>query len=116
MITEDLKILYDRAQQYSIAKYNNDPYHIALEPDGTISVHLLVAHGCCGDPDEFTDEYFKVEDLSSDLDAVIAERKKKEEEERKKQQEKWEKEKKEREERDRNNRKAEYLKLKKEFE
>lgn len=116
MTQEDLRTIYERAKQYIIAKYNIEPIAIEIEEDGTMSAEYLESRGCCGDPDEYSHHYFSVEDLTSDLDELVLERKRKEaiETERRKAYE--EEQRKERGRRDKEARKQRFLELKKEFE
>lgn len=110
--TEDLKVLYERAEQYSIAKFGKNFERLHIDERGVLELRWSGYER--GDDDNL--EYVEPEDLTQDLDILVAERKAKEEQERirkaeldeiaKQKHAAWEK----------SNRKAQYLKLKQEFE
>lgn len=88
---ELLQTIYDRAVQVSLAKFNSTPDQIHLEEDGAITLEWTIH--CYGDTD-YEYETIKADELNSDLDQLILERKEKEElqrielEKKKKEQEK----------------------------
>jgi hypothetical protein len=89
--TEDLKTIYDRAIQYCIAAFGDEPNNIEIYEDGTL-IALYVDY-CCGSREE-SSESIPIEKLTEDLDEVIKERKQREEDQRiKRQQEEIEREK-----------------------
>ena len=111
--SELLQTIHTRAEQYAIARWNKGtPDRIELE-GGAIALAWERYRG--GEWDcEY--EYIVAEDLTADLDAVAEERKRKEEEARlaMERERKFQEEKRQAQEKER--RRAEYLKLKKEFE
>ena len=112
MNTDNLLTVYKRATQYCVAAYGKEPDEIHIEEDGGLKA---VWWAYSRDHEEEC-EYFYSEKLTDDLDAVYNERKKKEEENRIKQEAYNKEQQKIRERQDKERRKAEYLKLKKEFE
>lgn len=111
--TDLLKLIFERAEQYAIAKYNKSPDYIRLDEDGDIRL-IYEYRDCCGGWD--TDYYdVKANELNSDLDTLIKERKEIEEKQRIADELKREKDRIETLEREKRNRYAEFLKLKKEF-
>jgi hypothetical protein len=112
--TEQLITLYQRVEQYYIAKFGKTADYISLESDGTF--HCYREEYCCGDTDRFDELYISPEVLNDDLDKLVELRKLEEEKRRLAQLEKNRIEKENREFREKEKRKAEYLKLKKEFE
>jgi len=113
MNTETLSTLYKRAIQYCVAAYGNgEPDEIHIEQNGGLKAKWWAYSR---DYDDYY-EYFDVEKLTDDLDAVYNERKKREEEERIKQEAYYKEQQKIREQQEKERRKSEYLKLKKEFE
>lgn len=112
--TELLKTIYTRAEQYAMARWDRkSPTKIELEPDGTI---LVIWEYYNRGGEDYDYEYIDVENLTEDLDAVVAERKRKEEEARiiMERERKFQEEKRLAQEKEK--RRQEYLKLKKEFE
>lgn len=73
---ELLQTIYDRTVQVSLAKFNDTPDQIRLYEDGSISVVWDIS--CCGET-EYDYKDVTAEELNSDLDALIKERKEKEE-------------------------------------
>lgn len=71
MTKEDLKIIYQKANQYIFAKYGEDPYSIRIEDDGTLSAEYLAVRGCCGDSDEYGSYYFSINDLDANLEVLF---------------------------------------------
>jgi len=88
---ELLQTIYDRAIQVSLAKFDSTPNQIHLDDNGNIN--LVWDISCCGETEY---EYWNItaDELNSDLDQLIIERKEKEElqrieaEKKKKEQEK----------------------------
>ena len=113
MTTELLQTIYNRAMQYCHAKFGKEADELHIIDDGSFKV--IWGESCRGQYYE-DEQYFGVECLSADLDAVYAERKQLEEEARLKQQKENEKRDRERKQRETEERKQQYLKLKKEFE
>lgn len=109
--TELIETTYKRANQYAITKYGSEPAYIRIEEDG----FRAVWYGHYRDDDD-DEEFFTVDCLTEDLDKVAAQRKIDLEEESKRYKKKQEQDRIEREKREKENRKAQYLKLKKEFE
>lgn len=108
----DLKTIYQRAMQYGVARFGEEPDRIQISEDG-LNLVYITSH--CGDVDE---DYHVIseEDLTSDLDTVYAERKRLEEEERQKQLIERERRERERKKAEKEERRRQYEKLKKEFE
>ncbi len=73
---ELLQTIYDRTVQVSLAKFNSEPHQIHLEENGSITLEWTIH--CYGDTD-YEYETIKSDELNSDLDALIKERKEKEE-------------------------------------
>jgi hypothetical protein len=111
--TELLQSLYNQATQYALAKYGTIPDAIIVQSDGTISAKWSY-YSCGSWEDDY--EYFTAENLDESLEAIAEERRRNEELARiakikqdEENEKRWKQEAK-------NKRKAEYLKLKKEFE
>lgn len=114
-ITEDLlEIILTRAGEYATTKYGKKPDYIKAYSDENC-LYAIYDVGCCGSYEEES-ELITAENLTEDLDVVVEERRKQVEEQRVKLEIYYAQQKKEREERELKNRKAEYEKLKKEFE
>ena len=111
--TEDLKVIYDRAVQYHIAKYGSEPDSINIDENGGLTAET--SSYCCGST-EYDYEYFSVEDLSADLDELVEYRKRKEEQARLERQRIRQEEEIAQQKREKERRLADYHKLKKEFE
>lgn len=111
--SELLQTIYDRAKQYALTKYGEEPDRIEIDSDGTITVRFIDYR--CGEIDENT-EYIVAENLSEDLDDVAKVRKEKEEQERIKREEYNKEQERLRKEREKETRRQNYLKLKEEFE
>jgi hypothetical protein len=113
-ITEELlQKLYDRANQFSIAKYHKSIDALEINDNG----NLILVHEeySCGSYEREHTEV-SIDDLSEDLDKLVEERKKKEEEERIKAEIQRKEQKRIEEERKKENRRKLYLELKQEFE
>lgn len=111
--TEDLKKIYDRAVQIFSAKRGFMPDSVMIDDDGSIKVEHVQYY--CGDSD-YTQEYIRAEDLTNDLDEIILQRKEQEEKEKQAQYKHQVEQDALRKVTEKNNRKAQYLKLKEEFE
>lgn len=111
--TELLQTIYERAIQYTIARYGNEPDRIEVNPDGMITARWIDSRW--GEVYEDT-QYISAENLTEDLDAVAKERKEKEEQERIKRDAYNKEQERKRNKLEKEKRKQEYLKLKKEFE
>ena len=110
---EGIAKLYNRCREVCLAKHNVDPDSIELNDDGTITA--VTEDYCCGSSDY---DYFEIlaEDLSSDLDKIVEERKERERKEKEEEEKRRAERERQREIREKAKRKGEYLKLKKEFE
>ena len=88
---ELLQTIYDRTVQVSLAKFNDTPDQVCLYDDGSMSLEFRTH--CCGET-EYDYKDVTADELNSDLDQLILERKEKEElqrieaEKKKKEQEK----------------------------
>lgn len=111
MDSEDLKILYNRAEQHSLAKFGSKFSQLHIDEDGQLK---LMWWGY--ERGDETYEYVNVEDLTQDLDVLVAERKKREAEEAAKRAEQKRLDDIKHQEYLKRQRKAQYLKLKQEFE
>lgn len=112
-ITNELiETIYKRANQYSKAKWGNEPDEIRICDTGELVA--IYRDYCCGSV-EVDEEYFCAQDLTADLDAVYAERMRLREEQRKKEEEYRLKIEEENKIRQKAERHAQYLKLKQEF-
>mgnify|MGYP003654977690 CR=1 FL=1 len=113
-ITKELiETIHERAREYCLAKNDVDPDYIKIMEDGTIEA-IDISYWS-GDREE-AEYYINAEDLTEDLDKIAKEREEKRLKDVDIAKVKREKQKKQREEIDKINRKAEYLRLKKEFE
>lgn len=74
---DDLKVLYDRVIQYSIARWANEPDYIIIDYDGQLKLRFDSYHD-----NDYETRYIDMENLTDDLDALVAERKEKEQIER----------------------------------
>lgn len=111
-ISEELiETIYKRAMQYCVAKYGKEPGEIHIDEG---SFKAVFGYTCYGEYNE-DQEYFGVDCLTADLDEVYEQRMQAEAEEQKKREAESKRQNKIREEANQRNRKAEYLKLKKEF-
>ena len=110
---ESLKLLSERVQEFCLARFNNIPDSINIDKDGEISVIFVEYYS--GD---FEEEEVSIELawLTEDLDKVREIRIQAEKEKAAAREIKRQKDKEAKEFRDKRNRKAQYLKLKKEFE
>lgn len=113
--TEMIQALYDRAIQYSIAKYGSEPDRVRIEDDGQIRVTYEDNRpdSCESDNDDY---WINAEDLGADLDKLAEERKERERLERIAREEQRRKDQIERKKIEKENRRIQYLNLKKEFE
>ena len=108
-----LLLIYDRAIQFAIAKYGSEPDKIQIESDGAI---VAVWESYYGGEYGTDYEYITAEDLTEDLDEILKLRKAKEEDQRvaaEIQRKEFELKQRIQEQ---ENRRAQYLKLKQEFE
>ncbi len=72
-ITQELlETIFNRAVQYHIAKYGNEPDKIQIEDDGTISG--ITEYYYCGSH-ETDSENFSASNLTEDLDEIARQRK-----------------------------------------
>lgn len=113
--TEMIQALYDRAIQYSIAKYGSEPDRVRIEDGGQIRV-TYEDHGqysCESDNDDY---WINPEDLGADLDKLAEERKERERLQRIEDEKRRERLKEQREKDEKERRRIQYNKLKKEFE
>jgi len=108
--TSYLKTIYDRAIAYATAKYGSEPDEIKFTDEGEIRVSWTDYGG-----GELDFEYITAENLTADLDEVIKERAERLERERLASIERQRIENENRLIREKAERKAQYLRLQKEF-
>jgi hypothetical protein len=113
MTTELLKKIYDRANEFSIAKYNKSIDTLEINDNGDLMLVYLEYFGGSYERD-YTE--VSIDDLSEDLDKLVEERKKKEEEQRIKLEIQRKEQKRIQDELEKERRRKLYLELKKEFE
>ncbi len=109
--SEFLETLYCRAKQFAITKWGKEPDRVIIDSNGTLTA---IFDGYERGDEDY--ETIRVEDLTSDLDAIAKERAEKLEQERIKREAYNKEQERLRSIREKEQRKQQYLKLKKEFE
>ena len=109
--SEFLETLYCRAKQFAITKWRKEPDRVIIDSNGTLTAIFDGYER--GDEDH---ETIRVEDLTSDLDAIAKERAEKLEQERIKREAYNKEQERLQSIREKEQRRQQYAKLKKEFE